>query len=91
MPARPTRQLTLPSSRSCCLGASPCARNIGAVPVFVDEYNHIRRAQVAYDFDYNPMQTSHGKLLFYYWIGLFDPEGPGTLAVSRWANALIRC
>ena len=60
-----------------------------AVPVFVDEYNHIRRAQAAYDFAYNPMETSHGKLLFYYWIGLFDPQGEGTLLVSRWANALI--
>lgn len=90
MPARPTRQLTLLLVALVLLGGFALrAYNIGAVPVFVDEYNHIRRAQVAYDFDYNPMQTSHGKLLFYYWIGLFDPEGPGTLAVSRWANALI--
>lgn len=65
------------------------AHDAGAVPVFVDEYNHIRRAQVAYDFAYNPMETSHGKLLFYYWIGLFDPQGEGTLLVSRWADALI--
>ncbi|WP_119068019.1 glycosyltransferase family 39 protein [Aggregatilinea lenta] len=62
--------------------------NADAVPVFVDEYNHIRRAQAAYDFSYNPMEISHGKLLFYYWIGLFDPQGEGTLLVSRWADAL---
>ncbi|NLX08979.1 MAG: hypothetical protein GXY36_04940 [Chloroflexi bacterium] len=67
------------------------ARAITALPAFVDEHSHITRARVAYAFDYNPTLTSHGKLLLYYWIGLFDPRADGDvgLMLSRLSIALF--
>lgn len=60
-----------------------------ALPAFVDEGSHINRARNAYDLNYNPLPESHGKLLFYYWLGLFAPGETGELAVSRIAVALF--
>lgn len=61
----------------------------GAMAGFIDEYRHISRAQAAYQFEQNPMEFSHGKLLLYYWLGLFDPSGQGALVTSRLAIALV--
>ncbi len=63
--------------------------NPGAMAGFIDEYRHISRAQAAYQFDQNPIEFSHGKLLLYYWLGLFDPSGGGALVTSRLAIALV--
>ncbi|MBN1201924.1 MAG: glycosyltransferase family 39 protein [Anaerolineae bacterium] len=65
------------------------AHNITELPAFVDEYSHIRRARIVYDFDTNPARYSHGKLLLYYWLGLFRPFDPAGLMVARTANALF--
>ncbi len=58
-------------------------------PLFIDEFRHISRAQLVYDLSHNPVEQSHGKVLLYFWLGAFDPQKPGGLAVSRWAIALI--
>ena len=58
-----------------------------ALPVFVDEFSHIRRAQIA--FEQSLIPQSHGKLLFYYWLAPFVPQGDGALPAARLAVALI--
>jgi len=40
----------------------------------MDEYRHISRAQLVYMPGYNPIEFAHGKLLLYYWLGLFAPQ-----------------
>lgn len=60
-----------------------------ALAAFIDEYRHISRGQEVYEFERNPIEFAHGKLLLYYWLGLFSPSGAGALVVSRMAVALI--
>jgi len=45
-----------------------------SLPFFMDEYRHISRAQLVYMPGYNPIEFAHGKLLLYYWLGLFAPQ-----------------
>lgn len=47
--------------------------NVLQMPIYTDEVQHITRAQMVYRFDTNPLTFGHGKLLFYYWIGLLAP------------------
>ncbi len=58
-------------------------------PAFVDENYHVRRAELVYHFDRNPVEFSNGKLLFYYWLGLFVPTGDSALAVGRLAVGIF--
>ncbi len=58
-------------------------------PAFVDESYHVQRGEIVYDLDRNPVGFSNGKLLFYYWLGLFAPRGDSALAVGRLAVALF--
>jgi hypothetical protein len=58
-------------------------------PAFVDESHHIQRGGIVYTFDRNPVELSHGKLLFYYWLGLFLPGGDSALATGRLAVAVF--
>lgn len=58
-------------------------------PAFVDESYHVRRGELVYQFDRNPVEFSNGKLLFYYWLGLFVPTGESALAVGRLSVALF--
>ncbi|MBN2303123.1 MAG: hypothetical protein JXQ72_01520 [Anaerolineae bacterium] len=58
-------------------------------PSFVDENHHITRAQIVYHFNQNPTAFSHGKLLYYYYLGLFTSGGTSALIVSRLAMALF--
>lgn len=60
-------------------------RNPLEMPAFVDEHYHIGRAEIVYNFDRNPVQFSNGKLLFYYWLGLFFVGGDSALVVGRLA------
>lgn len=56
---------------------------------YVDEGFHIARALKIYDFEVNPARFAHGKLLLYFWLGLFDTNDPATmLPVSRLAIAI---
>lgn len=57
---------------------------------YVDEGFHLRRALKIYDFEENPARESHGKLLLYFWLGLFDTDNPRTmLPIGRLSIALI--
>ena len=59
------------------------------LPAFVDEHYHIGRAEIVYNFDRNPVQFSNGKLLFYYWLGLFFIGGDSALVTGRLAVAVF--
>lgn len=64
-------------------------RHITALPLYQDETYHLRRAQAVYRFDDNPVAYAHGKLLLYYWIGLFRPAyTEAGLATARLSVAL---
>jgi len=55
---------------------------------FWDENSHITRARTIYD--QLSVESSHGKLLLYFWIGLFRPaEHQAALVVARLAVALF--
>lgn len=58
------------------------------LPVFVDESLHIMRAQVVFDFTDAVASFLPGKLLTYYYFGLFGPENSGGLWLCRAAIAL---
>ncbi|HEX3054210.1 MAG TPA: glycosyltransferase family 39 protein [Aggregatilineaceae bacterium] len=60
-----------------------------ALPGFVDEASHIARASIVYDFDQDPLLFSHGKLLYYYWLGIFRPGVYAELEVARWGLAIF--
>lgn len=65
------------------------AHNITALPLFVDEGNHIRRAATVYDLENHPAVESHGKFLFYFVPGVFDLKHQDTaLFLSRISVAL---
>jgi hypothetical protein len=65
------------------------AHNTLVLPVFVDESLHILRAQVVFDFSDAVASFLPGKLLLYYYLGLFRPENDSGLWLSRQAVALI--
>jgi len=64
------------------------AHHPGAQAAFLDEHYHIRRAELVYSFDRNPIEFANGKLLFYYWLGLFAPQRESALIVGRLGVAL---
>jgi len=63
--------------------------NPDQLPFFIDEYRHIQRSQLVYTLDHNPIEFTHGKLLLYYYLGLFHPEGHSSIIVGRLSIALI--
>jgi hypothetical protein len=65
------------------------AHHVLALPVFVDESLHILRAQVVFGFSDAVASFLPGKLLLYYYLGLFAPDNQSGLWVSRQAVALI--
>jgi len=65
------------------------AHNILALPAFVDESLHIMRAQVVFEFTDAVASFLPGKLLVYYYFGLFDPQNPSALWLTRQAIALL--
>src|SRR5690606_18968768 len=69
-----------------------CALRIhksAAFPVYIDVSRHIHRAQLVYTFENNPIEFSNGKLLVYYWLGLFSPQGHSAVIVGRYAIAIV--
>jgi hypothetical protein len=65
------------------------AHQIDRLPVFTDEYSHIRRAAVVYDLERHPAQDSRGKFLFYFLPGIFDlKQGETALFLGRLSVAL---
>lgn len=65
------------------------AHRPGALPGFVDELSHIERGEIIYTLERNPSEISHGKLLYYYWLGLFETSRGGALVTARLATALF--
>jgi 4-amino-4-deoxy-L-arabinose transferase-like glycosyltransferase len=63
--------------------------NLTVQEPYVDEAFHLARASIVYDFDQHPARFSHGKLLTYFWLGLFQPEPPGSLWIGRAGIALF--
>lgn len=65
------------------------AHHITALLVFSDEWLHIKRAAVIYDFQQHPAVESNGKFLFYFLLGIFDLKQSSTaLFLGRTAVAL---
>ncbi|MAS32828.1 MAG: hypothetical protein CL610_02400 [Anaerolineaceae bacterium] len=56
---------------------------------YVDEGYHIERGARVWNFDVHPGQFAHGKVLVYFWLGLFDGPPSTNLAAARLAIALI--
>jgi len=65
------------------------AHRPGALAGFVDELSHIERSEVIYTIGTNPTEYSHGKLLYYYWLGLFGTHRTAALEMMRLATALL--
>jgi len=64
------------------------AHRPGALAGFVDEVSHIERSEIIYTLGRNPADVSHGKLLTYYWLGLFETGRTSALETARLAMAL---
>lgn len=65
------------------------AHQIMALAVFVDESLHILRAQMVFDFNDATASILPGKLLLYYYLGIFDPQDVGGAWLSRQAISLL--
>ncbi|MCI0711412.1 MAG: glycosyltransferase family 39 protein [Chloroflexi bacterium] len=65
------------------------AHNIMALPVFVDESLHILRAQMVFGFDDATASFLPGKLLLYYYLGLFNPQNVGGAWLARQAVTVL--
>lgn len=65
------------------------AHHITRLDPYIDESYHVTRAAIVWDFDTNPGRFAHGKVLLYFWLGLFE-GGPGTaLFMARASIALF--
>ncbi|GEM_PF-1830177 len=63
--------------------------HIDVQQVHLDEGFHLSRALTVYDFDVNPGRFAQGKMLLYFWLGLFERAGqPGRCTLH---SASIPC
>lgn len=51
--------------------------------VFIDEGYHVTRGAIIWDFDQHPGRFANGKLLLYYWLGIFETDPLISLPISR--------
>lgn len=56
---------------------------------FIDEGAHVQRARVVWSFDEHPARFANGKLLLYFWLGLFELPPISALWIARAAIALV--
>ncbi len=56
---------------------------------FIDEGLHVGRARAVWSFEQNPGRFANGKLLIYFWLGLFDLQPVTALYVARTSIALF--
>ena len=56
---------------------------------YVDEGFHARRAAVVWDFEQNPGRFAHGKVLLYFWMGLFEGDSTHNLHLLRTSIAIF--
>ncbi|MBI5930239.1 MAG: glycosyltransferase family 39 protein [Chloroflexi bacterium] len=82
-------QEILPTALLILLAFFIRAHSIQALPPFNDESLHIRRAEIIYKFTDRNLNMTLGKLLSYYWIGLFHPARLDAIFVGRTASALF--
>ncbi len=82
-------QEILPTALLILLAFFIRAHSILALPPFNDESLHIRRAELIYKFTDRNLNMTLGKLLSYYWIGLFHPARLDAIFVGRTASALF--
>lgn len=82
-------QEILPTALLILLAFFIRAHSIQALPPFNDESLHIRRAELIYKFTDRNLNMTLGKLLSYYWIGLFHPARLDAILVGRTASALF--
>jgi 4-amino-4-deoxy-L-arabinose transferase-like glycosyltransferase len=67
------------------------ANNINGHYAYMDEGFHAQWAKVIWQFDRHPANFADGKLLLYYWIGLFQGEGLAFLFGARMGIAILSC
>lgn len=65
------------------------SHNILAQDPYVDEGFHITRAGVVWDFGTHPGRFAHGKILLYFWLGLFEADRQHVLLTSRLGMAIF--
>ncbi|MBZ0309625.1 MAG: glycosyltransferase family 39 protein, partial [Anaerolineae bacterium] len=63
--------------------------HVTALPPFNDESLHIRRAEVAWSLDDLNISLKPGKLLTYYWIGLFNADRLHGIFIGRTAVGMF--
>jgi hypothetical protein len=63
--------------------------NILSLEPYVDEGAHLTRAAEIWDFSTHPAQFANGKLLLYFWLGLFDGPPSTNLAAGRLSISLF--
>ncbi|HML24449.1 MAG TPA: glycosyltransferase family 39 protein [Aggregatilinea sp.] len=63
--------------------------HITVLDPYLDESYHISRASIVWQFDSNPGRFSHGKVLLYFWLGLFQAAPSAVLFTSRASIALF--
>ena len=65
------------------------AHNIEALPPFNDESHHIRRAEQVWSLSDPDLSFTPGKLLTYYWYGIFNADRLHAIFITRTATALF--
>lgn len=63
--------------------------NLTAQDPFIDEGAHVQRARAVWSFEQNPGRFSNGKVLLYFWLGVFELPPIGALWIARAAIALV--
>ena len=86
---RQSRQWFWLSVALLLLGWAVRAHAIEALPPFNDESHHIRRAELVYTFSDPDLSMTPGKLLSYYWLGLFGAERLDAIFLGRTVTALF--
>lgn len=62
--------------------------NLTAQEPFIDEGAHVQRARVVWEFHENPGRFSNGKVLLYFWLGVFELPPIAASWIARAAIAL---
>jgi hypothetical protein len=86
-PRTPARHLAL-AVALLLLMAAIRLHNLTLQEPFIDEGAHVQRARVVWSFDEHPGRFANGKLLLYYWLGLFELPPISALWIARTAIAL---
>ena len=65
------------------------SHHITALEPYVDEGSHLVRGAAVWHFETHPARLAHGKLLTYFWLGLFEGPPSTALVVGRLSIALF--